>query len=260
MGIFEISDPGRIEALYAGWPETFIWSFLQGYMGSAWADHPRFPTSAKIMVGDFCLFAGKPNAALILHQPEGRETDFFILVPQNEAWGREIERILGEQAQRITRYATQKDPSLFRRGKLERFAALSNPNFQLRSIDGPLFCLLRVEEWSRDLCSQFADYADYERSGIGVAALYQGTPVAGASSYTGYRGCIEIEIDTRGDFRRQGLATACGARLILDCLDCGLYPSWDAHSRASLALSKKLGYKLDRPYPAYEWNPGLPRV
>ena len=90
MGIFEISDPGRIEALYAGWPETFIWSFLQGYMGSAWADHPRFPTSAKIMVGDFCLFAGKPNAALILHQPEGRETDFFILVPQNEAWSREI--------------------------------------------------------------------------------------------------------------------------------------------------------------------------
>lgn len=88
----------------------------------------------------------------------------------------------------------------------------------------------------------------------------RGTPVAGASSYTVYRGGIEIEIDTRVDFRRQGLATACGARLILDCLDCGLYPSWDAHSRASLALSKKLGYKLDRPYPAYEWNPGLPRV
>ena len=32
VGIFEIADPSRIEALYAGWPETFIWSFLQGYM------------------------------------------------------------------------------------------------------------------------------------------------------------------------------------------------------------------------------------
>ena len=96
---------------------------------------------------------------------------------------------------------------------------------------------------SHDLCSQFADYADYERRGIGVAALYQGTPVAGASSYTVYRGGIEIEIDTRVDFRRQGLATACGARLILNCLERGLYPSWDAHSRASLSLAEKLGYK-----------------
>ena len=89
-----------------------------------------------------------------------------------------------------------------------------------------------------------------------VAALYQGTPVAGASSYTVYRGGIEI--DTRVDFRRQGLATACGARLILNCLERGLYPSWDAHSRASLSLAEKLGYKLDRPYPAYEYTIGSP--
>lgn len=73
MGIFEIADPSRIEALYAGWPETFIWSFLQGYMGFAWADHPCSPRSAKIMAGDFCLFAGKPNVDLILHRPKGRE-------------------------------------------------------------------------------------------------------------------------------------------------------------------------------------------
>ena len=162
MGIFEIADPSRIEALYAGWPETFIWSFLQGYMGFAWADHPCSPRSAKIMAGDFCLFAGKPNVDLILHRPKGK------------------------------------------------------------------------------------------------AALYQGTPVAGASSYTVYRGGIEIEIDTRVDFRRQGLATACGARLILNCLERGLYPSWDAHSRASLSLAEKLGYKLDRPYPAYEYTIGSP--
>lgn len=258
MGIFEIADPSRIEALYAGWPETFIWSFLQGYMGFAWADHPRSPRSAKIMAGDFCLFAGKPNVDLILHRPKGKRTGCFILVPQNEAWSREIEQALGNHVRRITRYATRKDPAAFDCGDLERLAALSNPNFQLRSIDELLFRLLQKGEWSHDLCSQFADYADYERRGIGVAALYQGTPVAGASSYTVYRGGIEIEIDTRVDFRRQGLATACGARLILNCLERGLYPSWDAHSRASLSLAEKLGYKLDRPYPAYEYTIGSP--
>ena len=58
-------------------------------------------------------------------------------------------------------------------------------------------------------------------------------------------------IDTRPDLRRRGLALSCGARLILTCLDQGLLPSWDAHDRRSAALAEKLGYRLDRPYPAY---------
>ena len=40
--------------------------------------------------------------------------------------------------------------------------------------------------------------------GGSVAALYQGTLVAGASSHTVYRGGIEIEIDTWVDFPQAG--------------------------------------------------------
>lgn len=78
--------------------------------------------------------------------------------------------------------------------------------------------------------------------------------VSGASSYTVYRGGIEIEIDTRIDYRRQGLALACGAKLIMECLKRGLYPSWDAQNPGSVALSQKLGYHFDREYPVYEIN------
>ena len=88
-------------------------------------------------------------------------------------------------------------------------------------------------------------------------------PVAGASSYSAYRGTdrrdeagknggIEIEIDTREDYRRQGLASVCGARLILECLDRGLYPSWDAQNRWSVSLAEKLGYHFSHEYTAYE--------
>ena len=55
----------------------------------------------------------------------------------------------------------------------------------------------------------------------------------------------------RPDRRRRALALSGGARLILTCLDQGLLPSWDAHDRRSAALAEKLGYRLDRPYPAY---------
>ena len=39
-------------------------------------------------------------------------------------------------------------------------------------------------------------------------------------------------------------APACGAALVLTCLARGLYPSWDAANRESVALAEKLGYRL----------------
>lgn len=52
------------------------------------------------------------------------------------------------------------------------------------------------------------------------------------------------------------MARACGARLILECLDRGLYPSWDAQNPWSAALAEQLGYRFCHTYPVYEieWN------
>ena len=108
--------------------------------------------------------------------------------------------------------------------------------------------VLLAQEWSRDFCAAFDSPADFCARGLGAAALYEGVPVAGAGTYTVYRGGIEVEIDTRKDHRRRGLATACGARLILECLDRGLYPSWDAIDLRSIALAEKLGYHRGEPY------------
>lgn len=76
--------------------------------------------------------------------------------------------------------------------------------------------------------------------------------IAGASSYSRYDKGIEIEIDTREDHRRKGLAYVCGAKLILECLEEGLYPSWDAQNKWSVALAEKLGYHFSHEYVAYE--------
>ena len=111
--------------------------------------------------------------------------------------------------------------------------------------------VLLGEGWSKDFCSAFDSPADCCRRGVGVVAMYEGVPVAGAGSYSVYRGGIEVEIDTREDHRRRGLAAACGARLILECLDRGLYPSWDAIDLRSVALAEKLGYHRGEEYTTY---------
>ena len=54
--------------------------------------------------------------------------------------------------------------------------------------------------------------------------------------------------------RRIGLASACGAKLILECINRNLYPSCDAQNKRSVALAEKLGYQFDKEYVAYEVN------
>ena len=126
------------------------------------------------------------------------------------------------------------------------------PEYTIGLMDEVDFRDCQKEEWCSDFVSQFKDWESYRKLGLGVVIRKDGRLAAGASSYTAYRGGIEIEIDTKKEYRRKGLACACGARLILECLSRGLYPSWDAQNKWSVALAEKLGYHFSHVYDAYE--------
>lgn len=175
----------------------------------------------------------------------------IILVPQTQAWQEAIEAYFGQKAQPFTRYATKKVAD-FDEIYLQSLVNQLPKEFELKRIDESVYQKCLEEEWSRDLVANYADYQQYWDLGIGFVLLADGQLVAGASSYSTYQGGIEVEIDTREDYREKGLATICGAKLILACLDVGLYPSWDAHTTISLALAKKLGYVFAYEYRAYE--------
>lgn len=241
-----MTDLKKIAPLFEGWEETMIWSCLDGSMGYALCDDENQPASAQIALGDLCFFAGEPNDELAL------QAGAPCLIPNSEAWCACIERVWGDRVQKRLRYAIKKEPDVFNTEKLACYVSSLPDGFTLRLFDEELVHESFKQSWSRDFCAQFADTADFLARGIGVGALYQGKLVAGASSYSVYRGGIEIEIDTKPEFRRQGLATACGAKLILECLRRGLYPSWDAYDLRSVSLAEKLGYHLDRPYVVYE--------
>ncbi len=238
-----MTDWERLTALFDGWEETMVWSCLQGVMGRAmWNEGV---TAGLIASGDFCFLAGEPDRALLARAAGP------ILAPRTPDWHPLIEAYFGPRAIPETRYAIKKEPGIFDRRRLEALAAALPAGYELRLIDEAMVPVLLAQAWSRDLCAAFDSPADCCRRGVGVAALYEGVPVAGAGSYCVYRGGIEVEIDTRPDHRRRGLATACGARLILECLDRGLYPSWDAIDLRSAALAEKLGYRRGDPYPVY---------
>lgn len=267
--VYELKDTEKAAPLFEGWQESMIWSCLQKVMGKIYTDSPEHPASAMALVADFCFFAGKPDAELVRYwsglcmadaacdKTEQRTHNDsavcrIIMVPRSRAWGELIESCYKDNAKRSVRYAIKKELDIFDREKLQAAVSALPEGFSLKMIDETLYLQCLEDPWCRDWVSNYADYAMYQKYGLGAAILKDGELVSGASSYTSYRGGIEIQIDTREAYRRKGLAFTCGAKLILECLERGWYPSWDAQNLWSVALAEKLGYHFEHKYTAYE--------
>lgn len=244
----------QIAPLYQGQDETMIQSCLQGMMGSAQADRLPQPRAARIDIGDFCFLAGDAQALeareLVLAFPAGFSGEALLMVPPDREWEKLIQECHAGSCQRVTRYAFEQQAD-FSREKLMAFRDALPKGYRLEQIDGERYGQAIRQKWSADLCSQFESCQDYLQRGLGFCVLYGKELVCGASSYTVYRGGLEIQIDTREDHQRRGLARACAAALILECLKRGIFPSWDAANLPSRALAEQLGYRFRREYPVY---------
>ncbi len=252
MGIFRVEggELKKMEAFVEGWEETMITSCLLGMMGEVYTDQIENPNAVSFLIGDFYFLAGEPKEELIRDIPN--RSGMVLMCGNSGGWHELIEQVYGERAKKVTRYAIKKEGDIFDRSKLRQVVNGLQEGYEIRRIDAEIYWMAKKEEWSKDLCGQFLDEADYVKRGLGVVVLHHGKLAAGASSYTVYDKGIEIEIDTKPEYRRKGLAYAAGAGLILECLERGLYPSWDAQNLWSVALAEKLGYHFDHEYTAYE--------
>lgn len=256
---------GNISAvapLFAGMSDTAVWSCLQGRnFVRAWTDSVDHTNCACLMTGGvregtggFAFFAGDAagaSAAELVKRWKSDVSGGHITVPRGEAWRQVMTDVLGKAGWH-KRYATSKSENNFDIAKLSRWANALPEGFNMRKLDRELFELCLTGGWSRDNVGNFADYDEFATQGYGMgfAVMLGGEPVSVASPYSAYDSGIEIEIDTREDQRRKGLARACASRLILECLEKGLYPSWDAANRESILLAQQLGYIFTEEYDA----------
>ena len=240
----------NINELFKDWNESCIWSCLQGVMGEIHTNQAE--DAAMAIIGDFAFYTGKPTEEIVMLKPESYKKDFVVMVPQNEEWAKLIEKCYGEKAKKVTRYAIKKEYGVFDKEKLESVVSNLQDGYELRLIGEAEYKMCKENEWSNDFVAQYENYSIFKELGLGVLAFKDGELVAGASSYSTYDKGIEIEICTREDHRRKGLAYACAAKLILECLKRDLYPSWDARTKWSVALAEKLGYHFSHEYVAYD--------
>ncbi|MBQ2667955.1 MAG: GNAT family N-acetyltransferase [Clostridia bacterium] len=248
--IQKLTVPAAAKPLFGDWPETVIWSAVEGVMGDIWADDAL--TAACAVLGDFAFIASpamNEDAVQAVLRRVKKETDHdLFLVAQDEALFFLCVKLLG-RVETGWRYGFRKD-NTFEPEKLQAFAAGLPAGYVLSGMTPEIWAQIDEKKgWMRDFISNFPDYEAFQAKALGVFALKDGEIVCGASSYSAYNGGIEIEIGTREDHRRRHLARACAAQLILNCLERGLYASWDAANPESAALAQQLGYRFSHTYP-----------
>ena len=244
--IYELNDISKVERLFDGMEDSVLRACLQQTMGgTVYVTDPESPVSAMAYLAEDVFFAGEPDRELAAFKPAG----VVMMVPPDARWAELIEEEWPD-ADKATRYAIKKDTK-FDREKLEKLAAALPSGYAFRRIDSELYDILLEEDLFEDCVLHFGSKEQYLSLGRGFVVMKDGQPVSAASSYTVFREGIEIEIDTAEAERRKGLASAVGAKLILSCLDDGLYPSWDAANLESVHLAEKLGYTFDREYISY---------
>lgn len=251
--IFEVETKLRRKLLpmFESINSTIVLSCLQGHMGKVWVDDMDNPTVGQVVVGIFVFFVGNPHAKeadeLLNNLPE-----FTLAIVNTDEWKKRIETFYKNgRVEKFQRYSFIKDSEHLDREHLKRFLDKLPQGYQLQKIDASLANEPSFQELSEDFINQYGCVDNYLEKGVGYGILYDGKVVCGASSYSVYDDGIEIEIATHPDHRKKGLATIAASALMLDCLNSGKYPSWEAANLESVALAQKLGYVLDSPYDTY---------
>ncbi|HEM3612235.1 TPA: GNAT family N-acetyltransferase [Streptococcus suis] len=161
----------RVARLFGDWPETIIWTCLEGAMGDIYVDDSQLPQSALALYGRqsfFGFLAGQPHRDL-LKICEGKD---IILVPQNQAWSDLIEEAYGDGVRLFTRYATKKETE-FDLGHLQKLVDDLPESFDMKLIDHNLYEACLVEEWSRDLVGNYIDVEQFLDLGLAKACAAQ---------------------------------------------------------------------------------------
>lgn len=209
---------------------------LEGRYGMAMADSEQEPRLARLTVAAFTMCAGDPEhpaASEIITHLLGT-----IFVPETEAWRDLVIQIHGDRLSRHQRIDFSNEK--LDMDRLREFQNRVPEGFEVKRID-----MDSVRQLGYDMDKTYLypmRMKDLIEHGIGFWAIAENRWVSMAYSYVICKRGIEIEIDTRPDFRRKGLATCVGAALIVHCLERGLEPHWSAANSISAALAEKLGY------------------
>ena len=251
----------RVEAgcglRYLDYFSAFKWNYLplsilEGHHGEVWVDRLKDPNVVILTLPKVKLYllggdANHPASRQFLRSQKGM-AGFF---PVSEDWTGLLTDVFGGRLWEMERYAylsNQLDLD-----HLESLADKIPAGFHPEPIDLLLAEQLKAErsEFTEDHLVNFESPQDFVDHGFGWCLLEADQIVSVATTFLVCSQGIEIQINTREEYQRMGLATVVAARLMLDSLARGLIPNWDAANQKSGRLAEKLGCVPQGSYSMY---------
>lgn len=233
---------------------VLIDSVLERHFGNAWADSVSEPTVARLDSGAFTLLGGDPGAAAA--QALLAVAPIYYVTPETDGWRWALRKAFGEgiTALPFTPFSWQSLDT----AHLAELARRVPPGFELKRVDAAVAERLPGDMGNDYFLECFHSIEDFLERGAGFCAVHGGRIVSAASSAAASSYGIDIDIATVAEYRRRGLGTAVGARLVLHCLQNGLEPHWLAANADSERLAARLGFIPGEPYETFEIDPQLP--
>lgn len=253
--IYEVEKENRekIAPIFKDLNDTLILSCIEGHMGKLFVAEKENAKAAQIVLDIFVFFAGDSDSDEAKELINNLNLEYLVVVSDNK-WQTLIENKYKEKAKKFSRYAFIRDFNNLNYDYIKKYLKEIPEGYELKKVDKEIAQSESFHKLSEDFTALFDSIDDYLSRGIGYCILKDNEVISCASSYSIYNEGIEIEIDTHKDYRRKGFATIVATSLILDCLDRGIYPNWDAANLTSVALAEKLGYVLDKAYDTYYIN------
>jgi GNAT superfamily N-acetyltransferase len=232
--------------------DTSIDCVVEGQMGRAFVDNLREPTAYRITVGPFWYFAGDAYSTGGNQMLEGFPA-YSLFMPSPAPWLVAAQKIYGKRLKPFTRYSFSTAEL-----SLEQVSSIyenSKHRDKIVPIEAGLATRLTEIPEPYFEISDFDSVQDFIQRGIGFVALDSDTVMGVAYSSLVCSTGIEVSIFVDEPYRQQGIATALGSRLVLECLRQNLKPNWDAANPESCKLAKKLGFIFTETYDAYYYLP-----
>jgi len=213
-------------------------------MGHTFVDNLLTPSAYRITTGPFWYLAGDAQSTGAYEMLKGFPA-YTLLQPCASDWMELAQEIYGDRLIPFDRYSFSTEGL-----SLDHVARICNGSkYQGRIVPINIdlaSCLGKMPEPYFEI-SDFDSAQDFIQRGIGFAALDGETAMGVAYSSLVCSTGIEVSIYVEEPHRQQGLATALGSRLVLECLRQNLRPNWDAANPESCKLAKKLGFIFTEP-------------
>ena len=197
--------------------------------------------------GSFTIIAG--DSSLIEVDKLFDIRPIYVITPQNLEWDNVIKK----------KYKNLLVPLKFvefhykntNTKKLQSLINIIPDSYHIKEFDCTLSKKAEIDLENEYLFENFNSLSDFIDKGLGFCTVHNGLVVSAATSMAKSSKAIDIEIQTHKDYRKRGLASAVGAKLVLSCIEKGVKPMWLAANVASEKLAEKIGYTKTGEYISY---------